>query len=349
MSRVIDRAQNASSQCAQALPSDLVGHSPAFEQARSLLQSAAPSQVTVLLTGETGTGKERFARELHRLSRRAHMPFQAVNCAALPSELIESELFGTERGAFTGAHAARAGRIERADGGTLLLDEVGDLPASAQAKLLRVLQFGEVERLGASQARKVDVRVIAATHVDLDDAVRKGHFRADLLYRLDVYRIHIPPLRERGSDIEQLAQSILERLCKTHHKQIAGFDDQTLHHMRRYAWPGNIRELENRIERAVILTPSGAAIACETLLSARHPASLPPPAPAPAEDDGEALTVLQEMIRRGFNLPSLERQLLQEAVASARGNLAAAARRLGITRAQLSYRLSKLPPPTNNT
>lgn len=317
----------------------LLGRSPAFEDALSLLNAAAATKVTVLLTGETGVGKEQFARELHRRSHRNDKHFEAINCAAIPSELIESELFGVERGAYTGATTSRAGRIERADGGTLLLDEIGDLPLSAQAKLLRVLQFGEVERLGATRANKVDIRIIAATNVDLDEAVKNGRFRADLLFRLDVYRISIPPLRDRGSDITLLAKEILRRHGKTHGKQVRGFEQKAINHMCRYPWPGNIRELENRIERAVIITAHGGLITYESLFRNISTSSQLPP--AVAGESTEKSTILQEVMRRGLTLPSLEDQLMKEAVAATRGNLAAAARYLGISRPQLSYRLAK--------
>ncbi|UUZ78501.1 sigma 54-interacting transcriptional regulator [Polaromonas sp. P1(28)-13] len=204
----------------------LIGTSTAFRKAYTLMQKVAQTQVTVLLTGETGVGKERFARALHELSSRADAPFVAVNCAALPAELIEAELFGVEKGAYTGAHAARAGRFERADGGTLLLDEVGELPMAAQAKLLRVLQEGEIERVGGETTRKVNVRLVAATNVDLEQAVHAGRFRRDLMYRLNVYPICIPPLRERQTDIEPLAQSMLARFCALHSKRIAGFEER---------------------------------------------------------------------------------------------------------------------------
>ena len=201
----------------------MVGQSPAFRRAFELLGKAAATQVTVLLTGETGVGKERFARTLHELSVRRDGPFVAVNCAALPAELIEAELFGVEKGAYTGAHAARTGRFERADGGTLFLDEIGDLPVPLQAKLLRALQEGEIERLGSETTRKVNVRLVAATNVDLDAAVKAGRFRRDLLYRLNIYPIRIPPLRERGADIELLGADAARALHGAARQAAAGF------------------------------------------------------------------------------------------------------------------------------
>lgn len=319
----------------------MLGSSPAFIQACALLKAAAPTRVTVLLTGETGVGKERFANALHQLSPRADQAFVAVNCAALPLELIESELFGAERGSYTGAHVARAGRIERADGGTLLLDEIGELPPAAQAKLLRVLQSGEVERLGTTQVRKVDVRIIAATNVDLEAAVQAGRFRADLLYRLDVYRIHIPPLRERGEDVELMAKAFLTRFSTLHGKRLSGFSAAAIEALCRHPWPGNIRELENRIERAVILTPEG-----ERVSSIHFPSGIsgtpitrePMRATLSAE---QTSSLLQDFYRHGMSLPAYVDQLMLDAVANAGGNLSAAARKLGITRPQLSYRLSQ--------
>jgi DNA-binding NtrC family response regulator len=325
----------------------LVGQSPAFRAAYDLMRRAAATHVTVLLTGETGVGKERFARALHALSDRAEGPFVAVNCAALPTELIEAELFGVEKGAFTGAHASRAGRFERADGGTLFLDEVGELPPPAQAKLLRVLQEGEIERLGAERGRKVDVRLVAATNVDLDDAVERGLFRRDLLYRLNVYPIHIPPLRERVGDIELLANHMLQRFAAIHHKRLAGFGDRALQMLRHHDWPGNVRELENLVERGVILAQQGGFVEVEHLF----PNQPLPPCDSPDQQgrlarqaSEEELALCERILASGIPMAELESMVLQLAVERSGGNLSGAARLLGMTRAQLAYRLKRNQP-----
>ena len=328
----------------------LIGRSPGFTAATTLLRKAAGTQVAVLITGETGTGKERFARALHALSPRAAKPFVAVNCAALPGDLVESELFGTEKGAYTGADAARAGRFERASGGTLFLDELGELPLSAQAKLLRVLQDGQVERLGSTQPRQVDVRLVAATHVDLAEAVRAGRFRQDLYYRVNVYPIRIPPLRERTDDIESFARHLLARFAGLHDKHVSGFTDRALLALREYPWPGNVRELENLIERGVILADIGQPIDAHHLFAQQGGDAAPSAhtleasghlrAAAPARALGA--TLLEQVLAQRIGLPQLERTLIEETVARHKGNLAAAARQLGITRAQLSYRISKI-------
>jgi DNA-binding NtrC family response regulator len=321
----------------------LVGRSNAFGSALALLRKAAATQVTVLLTGETGVGKERFARALHAMSPRKDKPFVAINCAALPAELIESELFGAEKGAYTGASAARVGRFERADRGTLLLDELGELPLPAQAKLLRVLQLGELDRLGGTQPRKIDVRVVAATNVDLEAAVAAGRFRRDLLYRLNVYPIRIPPLRERSDDIEPLAMHLLQRFAALHGKRVAGFSDRALDAMRRHAWLGNVRELENLIERGVILVSDGEPIDVDALFPGLpNTGSLTVTAVGTLEPPTAAGSLFDELARRGLTLDAMEQQLIQEAVARSSGNLAAAARSLGLTRPQLSYRVQRL-------
>jgi DNA-binding NtrC family response regulator/predicted hydrocarbon binding protein len=322
----------------------LIGASKAFRSAHDLMRRAANTQVTVLLTGETGVGKERFARALHEMSGRAQAPFVAVNCAALPAELIEAELFGVEKGAYTGAHAARAGRFERAEGGTLFLDEVGDLPLPAQAKLLRVLQESEIERLGAESTRRVDVRLVAATNVDLDEAVKAGRFRRDLLYRLNVYPIRIPPLRERQADIEPLAQHMLARFTALHRKRLAGFGDRALQALRHYKWPGNVRELENLVERGVILAGHGETVELEHLFT-NHPEA----EHAGIDHRGQLATVglprdgelCAHILDSGIPLETLEAHVLELAVERSQGNLSGAARLLGMTRPQLAYRLKR--------
>ncbi|MCB1804703.1 MAG: sigma-54-dependent Fis family transcriptional regulator [Candidatus Competibacteraceae bacterium] len=236
--------------------SGIIGDSPAMQQVFDHIHKIAPTDSTVLILGESGTGKELVARALHEHSRRKNEPLIAVNCAAIPDNLIESELFGHERGAFTGAVGAREGLVEAADGGTLFLDEIGELPIIAQARLLRVLQEGEIRRVGSSRSKRVDVRLIAATHRDLEQRVQEGLMRSDLYYRLRVMEIVLPPLRERGEDVVKLAQFLLEKACKKLNRAALQFAPETLDLIRRYTWPGNVREMENAIERAVILSDS---------------------------------------------------------------------------------------------
>jgi len=232
----------------------IVGASPAFRATMDIVRQAAPSTATILLLGESGTGKELVARAIHDLSHRAEGPFVPINCAAIPESILESELFGYEKGAFTGAVSRKEGRFERAHGGTLFLDEVGEMSPSVQVKLLRVIQEGELERLGGTHPVKVDVRIVAATNRDLAEEVREGRFREDLYYRLNVVKIGLPPLRERTGDVLLLANHFLRAFCEKNGKQIAGFTRQAQDAMERYGWPGNVRELENAIERAVVLS-----------------------------------------------------------------------------------------------
>ncbi|MBX3685822.1 MAG: sigma-54-dependent Fis family transcriptional regulator [Rhodocyclaceae bacterium] len=333
--------------CERKCAPDLIGASAGFQTAYGLINKAAATNVTVLLLGQTGVGKERFARTLHELSPRAKAPFVAVNCAALPHDLIESELFGVEKGAFTGAHASRMGKFERADGGTLFLDEVGELPLAAQAKLLRVLQEGEIERLGDERVRKINVRLVTATNVDLQSAVKQGRFRSDLYYRLNVYPVTIPSLRERVSDIPLLVEAMVARFCAMHEKKLLGVTDKAMRMLKAYAWPGNIRELENIIERGVILTPQYDWIQAEHLFVGTSIESTPDSisdagtleSGAPAAPD--ARTQCKSILETAGSLDEVERMLLQYAVEQSAGNLSGAARLLGITRPQLSYRLKK--------
>ncbi len=217
------------------------------------ISKVAPTDATVLIQGESGTGKELVARALHSQSRRANNPLISVNCAAIPETLIESELFGHEKDAFTGATAQRQGLVEAADGGTLFLDEIGELPLEAQARLLRVLQEGEIRRVGSVQSRKVNVRLVAATHRHLKELASMGEFREDLYYRLNVVELHLPPLRDRGEDVVEIATAMLTRACERMQQPAMQFSDEALHAIRTYHWPGNVRELENAVERAVIL------------------------------------------------------------------------------------------------
>ncbi len=262
----------------EALKSDLahsypvegmIGGSEPMQEVFERINRVAPTDTTVLVLGESGTGKELVARALHAKSGRSDAPLITVNCAAISESLIESELFGHERGAFPGAHDSHSGLVEAAHGGTLFLDEVSELPPEAQARLLRVLQDGEIRRVGANQSRRIDLRLIAATHCDLQQLVQQGRFREDLFFRLDVMEIQLPPLRERGSDIEQLANELLQRSCRKLNRPPMQLSRGALEAMNRHPWPGNVRELENSIERAVILA-DGAEIDTPLLGLTQH-------------------------------------------------------------------------------
>ncbi len=336
-------------------PAGLVGGSAGFLAAYQLLARVARTSATVLFLGETGVGKEMFARTLHGLSSRAEAPFVAVNCAAIPESLIESELFGVERGAFTGAVQARPGRFERAQGGTIFLDEIGTLNLAAQGKLLRVLQEREVERVGGTETRRIDVRVVAATNADLRTEAQRGRFREDLYFRLNVFPIRIPPLRERREDIPLLVHHFLRKFAERHGRPAAGLTGRAMDRLVDYAFPGNVRELENLVERAVILAPDdggpidighlfahGEEVHAPFLGLDRDGALVDPTRPpAAAVPGGAGAGVIDEILSREMPLEDLETMIIDAAVARAGGNLAEAARMLGLTRPQLAYRYRK--------
>jgi DNA-binding NtrC family response regulator len=303
----------------------MIGQCAAMQEVAARIRKAAPTDATVLIQGESGTGKELVARALHELSTRREAPIIAVNCAAIPDNLIESELFGHEKGAFTGAVATHRGLVEVADGGTLFLDEIGELPAAAQARLLRVLQEGEIRRVGSPHARKVNIRLIAATHRNLQQRVSDGEFRADLYFRLRVMEINLPPLRERGDDLPVLAEFLLAKACTRLNRAPLGFAPETLAAIRAYAWPGNVRELENAIERAVILC-EGSTITPELLAID----SAPREPQAAAATDGVSL---EEYFRR-FVIEHQGRLTETEL-----------ARRLGLSRKALWERRQRLGIP----
>jgi len=309
-----------------------IGESPAFLEVLRLARRVASADVPVLVLGETGTGKEVLARNLHRWSRRADRPFVAFNCAAVPETLIESELFGHVRGAFTGAGADRRGLFEEADGGTILLDEIGEMPLAMQAKLLRVLQDGEVRRVGASRTARVDVRVLSATHRDLATLVQEGRFRSDLMYRLNAVTLQLPALRERGDDVTLLAHFLLGRACDQARRRVPAFAADALWAMSRYAFPGNVRELENEVLRAVALTPEGECIRASAL-SERVAGGAPPP---PAALASAGPVALKDAVA------ATERAVIEEALGRTGGNVSQAARELGLTRPGLYKVMERL-------
>lgn len=322
----------------------MVGASSAFNAACHLLRRVAPTSATVLFTGESGVGKEMFARMLHRISPRQGQPFVALNCAAIPETLVESELFGVERGAYTGAAHSRAGRFERAHGGTLFLDEIGTLSLVAQGKLLRALQEGEVERVGGTRTIAVGVRVVAATNVDLREAVRAGTFRDALYYRLNVFPIHLPPLRDRRDDIPLLMGHFLAHYRRRHRRDVPGFSQAAVKAMFHYAFPGNIRELQNLIKRGVILASDGKPIEPHHLFSGgeqRGPGVLSLQHGGGSTATLGPATPTEAAPAPGLPLQQAEVRMLQQALQASEGNVAAAARLLGISRATLAYRARK--------
>ncbi len=303
----------------------IVAESAAMRAALDVIARVAPHTTTVLLTGPSGSGKEVLARELHRLSPRADRPFVAVNCAAIPETLLESELFGHVRGAFTGAVAERRGLVEQAAGGTLFLDEIGDLPLALQAKLLRVLQDGEVRRLGEAASRRVDVRVVAATACDLETDVRDGRFREDLFYRLNVVAVRLPPLAERPQDVPPLIRTLLAAQARRLGVNVPAIEPEAMRRLLEHRWPGNVRELQNALERALVLSRDGRLSVHDL-----------PQLGGVASATGSGLSLRD---RTG----KVEAEAIREALRRARGSRREAARLLGISVRSLFYKLKRLP------
>jgi DNA-binding NtrC family response regulator len=313
----------------EAGPAEMIGAGPAMRRLFELVRRAAPSEGRVLVTGENGTGKELVARAIHEGSRREAGPFVKLNCAAVPAELIESELFGHERGAFTGAVAARRGKFEQADGGTLFLDEVGDMPAAMQAKVLRVLQDGEFERVGGHQTLKVDVRVVAATNKDLDAEVKAGRFREDLFYRLSVVPIHAPPLRERREDVPELASRFLAEACERNGRRPMTLARDAVLALQAHDWPGNVRELRNLVERLAILCDGPE-------ISADDAAAVLPGARRPRADRFRPGAAFHDLVAEA------EREIILGALDAHGDNVSETAKALGLERSHLYKKMRGL-------
>jgi transcriptional regulator with GAF, ATPase, and Fis domain len=318
----------------------IIGHSPALEAVLEQVERVATTDSTVLVLGETGTGKELIARAIHNISSRCGHPFIRLNCSAIPFDLLESELFGHEKGAFTGAIAQKIGRFEMADQGTLFLDEIGDIPLALQPKLLRVLQEQEFERLGSGRTHKVDVRLVAATHRDLSEMVKRNEFRSDLFYRLNVFPVVLPPLRERREDVVSLVMHFVEIYCHRMGKSIEHIPRETLSAFTSYSWPGNIRELQNMVERAVILSNGGV---------------LPNPLPAPGPELVTTPIITTRAAPESVTLRDSERALILRTLTSVGwviGGSNGAATKLGLKRTTLIAKMKKLgisrPARVNN-
>ncbi len=309
---------------------NIIGHSPAMQEIFETIERVAPTRSTVLLAGESGVGKDLIARAIHFHSPRRDRPLVKINCAALPENLMESELFGYEKGAFTGANTSKPGKFEQADTGTVFLDEIGDVPPAIQVKLLRVLQEREFERLGSNVTRRIDVRVIAATNKDLRAALEEGAFREDLYYRLNVVPLNIPPLRERKQDIPFLANHFVHKLAQDAGSRVESISDAAMEKLLAYPWPGNVRELENVIERGLVLSAGERLEAADIKLEpARGSAN------AHTEDEARFLPA-------GMTLDGYEQEIIREALRRAGGNKSQAARLLGLTRNALRYRLTQM-------
>jgi transcriptional regulator with GAF, ATPase, and Fis domain len=319
---VVEAIRSRSPERAERKFEQIIGSSPALESVLEQVARVASTNSTVLVLGETGSGKELIARAIHNISSRCGRSFIKLNCAAIPFDLLESELFGHEKGAFTGAIAQKIGRFEMADNGTLFLDEIGDIPLALQPKLLRVLQEQEFERLGSGRTHKVDVRMVAATHRDLDEMVKRNEFRSDLYYRLNVFPVHLPPLRARREDIAALVMHFVEICCRRMGKTIEHIPPETLAAFTSYSWPGNVRELQNLVERAVILSNDGI---------------LPNPLPA----EGElAINVPSPNTLRGAERALILQTL--ESVGWVIGGSNGAASKLGVKRTTLIAKMKKL-------
>lgn len=300
---------------------EMLGSSPQIQAVFAMIRKVATTSVPVLILGDSGTGKELVARAIHRLSIQRNGPFVVINCSAIPENLLESELFGHEKGAFTGAHIQRKGRIELASGGTLLLDEVGELSLALQVKLLRFLQDQEIERVGGRECIPADARILAATNVNLERALKEGRFREDLYYRLSVVNIMLPPLRERGEDILLIARTLQQRCAAEINKKVTGFSRESIVAMQTYSWPGNIREMENRIRRAVIMA-EGSKLTPEDLeLNLKD-----------SEPEGQGLFEARD---------ALEKEMIKQALTKHRGNRTRAAAELSISRPTLYQLMEK--------
>jgi transcriptional regulator with PAS, ATPase and Fis domain len=325
------------------LHDEIIGASLSMTKVFDLISSISSSPISVLIEGETGTGKELVARAIHRMSDRAGRPFLAVNCAALSEHLLESELFGHRRGAFTGAIADQPGLFKAASGGVIFLDEIGEMPMAMQPKLLRVLQEGEIIPVGSTRPERIDVRVLSASNQNLTSAVEAGKFRADLYYRIAAFPIMLPPLRERTGDIPLLAARFLEVAAERHHKVIREIDPSALALLENYSWPGNVRELQNEIERAVALTPSGESILPERLSTKIHRGSSAATANAPAAaipvpaDDPATESKDLRVARADF-----EARYISKVLAGNDGNVSRSAKKLGISRISLQRKLKEL-------
>lgn len=309
---------------------NIIGRSVPMQEIFATIKRVAPTRATVLLAGESGVGKDLIARSIHAHSPRHDKPFVKINCTALPENLMESELFGYEKGAFTGANTTKMGKFEQADTGTVFLDEIGDVPPSIQVKLLRILQEREFERLGSNKTRQIDVRVLAATNVDLRAALEQGTFREDLYYRLNVLPINIPPLRERQQDIPFLAQHFLRKYSAELGSPVKEFTARGLQKLLDYGWPGNVRELENVVERSLVLATGDSLDADDIRLDPNR------------NSKAKAATVGEYQLPEGMTLDQYEQAIIKEALKRANGNKSQAARLLGLTRNALRYRLSQM-------